>query len=61
MRLHRRRRRLQRRIVKLEVDNTEIDAMVKRRYLEPGDRDDLTAVEEAANWFFSDAVLGVTS
>ena len=57
MRLHRRRRRLQRRLVKIEVDSSEIDAMVKRRYLEPEDRDDLRAVEEAVNAFFSDALF----
>jgi hypothetical protein len=57
MRLHRRRRRLRRRLVQIEVDAIEIDALVARGYLDAKDRDNLRALEEAANAAFSDALV----
>ncbi|HXQ83475.1 MAG TPA: hypothetical protein VN769_05355 [Xanthobacteraceae bacterium] len=56
MRLHRRRRRLKRRLVKIEIDPSEVDGLVKRGYLDPKQRDDLHEIEGAANTFFSDAL-----
>jgi hypothetical protein len=57
MRLHRRRRRLRRRLVQIEVDDVERDVMVKRGYVEARDRDNQRAIEAAANAFFSDALV----
>jgi hypothetical protein len=53
----RRRRRWQ--SVRIEIAAAEIDALVKRRYLDPKSRDDLTAVGEAATAFISDALFGM--
>jgi hypothetical protein len=38
MRVFRRRRRLRRLLVKLEIDRVEVDALVTRRYLKPEER-----------------------
>jgi len=57
MRLHRRRRRFKRRLVRIEIDPSEVDGLVQRGYLDPKERDDLCAIEQAANGFFSDALM----
>jgi hypothetical protein len=57
MRLHRRRRRLRKRLVRIEVDAMEIGALVQLGYLEVKDHDDLRAIERAAAACLSDALL----
>jgi hypothetical protein len=57
MRLHRRRRRLQLRPIRIELSREEIEALVTRGYLQPGDCDDSSAVEFAANAFISDQLM----
>ena len=56
MRLYRRRRRRGRRPFKVELDVADIDALVKRGYLDPKERDDLSAIAWAATGFLSDAL-----
>jgi hypothetical protein len=60
MRSYRQRQRRQWRSVRIEIAAAEIDALVKRRYLEPKSRDDLTAIGEAATAFISDALIGMS-
>ena len=57
MRQYRRRRRHRARPIKIELDVIEIDALVKRRYLEPTDRDDLTAIGDAASALIWDVLI----
>ena len=57
MRLFRRRRRLQRMLVKLEIDPAEVKKLVARGYLNPAELHDLQAITDAANAFFSDALV----
>jgi hypothetical protein len=59
MRSYRQRQRRQWRSVRIEISAVEIDALMKRRYLDPKNRDDLTAIGEAATAFISDALFGV--
>ena len=59
MRSYRQRQRRQWRSVRIELAAVEIDALVKRGYLDPKNRDDLTAIGEAATAFISDAVFGM--
>jgi hypothetical protein len=59
MRTYRQRQRRQWRSVRIELAAVEIDALVKRCYLDPKNRDDLTAIGEAATAFISDAVFGM--
>jgi hypothetical protein len=56
MRLYRRRRQRQLLPVRVELTPVDIDALVKRGYLELKDRDDTSAIEQAANEFISDAL-----
>jgi hypothetical protein len=58
MRLYRHRRRRGRRIVRVEIDATEVEALVRRGYLEPKDREDASAIEAAANAAISDLLGG---
>jgi hypothetical protein len=60
MRTYRQRQRRQWRSIRIEIAAAEIDALVKRRYLDPKDRDDLTAIGEAATAFISDALIGMS-
>jgi hypothetical protein len=60
MRSYRQRRRRQWRSIRIELAAAEIDALVKRRYLDPKSRDDLTAIGEAATAFISDALIGMS-
>ena len=57
MRLYRRRRKFRRRVVKVEVDPREVDALIGRGYLELKDRDDLAALAAAVNACFSDDLM----
>jgi hypothetical protein len=59
MRSYRQRQRRQWRSIRIEIAAVEIDALVKRRYLDPKSRDDLTAIGEAATAFISDALFGM--
>jgi hypothetical protein len=56
MRSYRRRQRHKWQAVRIEIAAAEVDALVKRGYLEPKNRDDQTAIEEAATAFISDAL-----
>ena len=57
MRLFRRRRKFRRQVVTIEVDPTEVDALIDRGYLEPNDRQDLEVLAAAVTAFFSDALV----
>jgi hypothetical protein len=59
MRSYRQRQRRQWRSVRIEVATTEIDALVKRGYVDPNNRDDPAAIGEAATAFISDALFGI--
>jgi hypothetical protein len=59
MRSYRNRRRRQWQSVRIELAAVEIDALVERGYLDPKNRDDLTAIGEAATAFISDALFGM--
>jgi hypothetical protein len=60
MRTYRQRQRRQWRSVRIEISAAEIDALMKRRYLDPKNRDDLAAIGEAATAFISDALFGMS-
>ena len=57
MRSYRQRQRRQWRSIRIEISAAEIDALMKRRYLDP--KNDLTAIGEAATAFISDALFGM--
>ena len=57
MRQYRRRRRWKRLIVRVELDATEIEVLVARGYLDPRERENLSSIRDAANDFFSDAMV----
>jgi len=57
MRQFRRRRRWKRLVVSVELEPAEIEVFVKRGYLDPSDRENLGAIQEAANNFISDALV----
>jgi len=57
MRLYRRRRRHRRLNVRVEVDGTEVDALVRRAYLQPAHREDLYGIGLAVSTFLSDALV----
>jgi hypothetical protein len=57
MRSYRQRQRRQWRSVRIEISAVEIDALMKWRYLDPENRDDLAAIGEAATAFISDALF----
>lgn len=59
MRSYRQRQRRQWRSVRIEVATAEIDALVKRGYVDPNNRDDPAAIGEAATAFISDALFGL--
>jgi hypothetical protein len=54
MRLLRKRRKLLRRVVKVEVDQREMDALIDRSYLAAEDRNNPDAVAAAVTACFSD-------
>jgi hypothetical protein len=57
MRRYRRRRRYRRPSVRIEVDQAEIDGLIKQRYLDDAQRDDVAAIGEAVTAFISDALV----
>jgi len=57
MRLYRRRRRYRRLNVRVDVDATEVDALLKRGYLKPEDRVDLSEIGQAVSAFLSDVLM----
>ena len=59
MRCYRHRQRRQWRSVRIELAAVEIDALVKRGYLDSKNRYDLTAIGDAVTAFISDAVFGM--
>jgi hypothetical protein len=59
MRSYRQRRRRKCQSVRIEIAAAEIDALLKRGYVDPNNRDDPTAIGEAATAFISDALFGL--
>jgi hypothetical protein len=57
MRLSRKRKKLGKVVVTIEVDPGEVDALIDRGYLQPKDRDDLKVLAAAVTAFFSDALV----
>jgi len=57
MRHYRRRRRWKRLVVRVELEPAEIEILVKCGYLDPRDRGNLGAIQDAANDFISDALV----
>jgi len=57
MRQYRRRRRWKRLFVFIELATTEIGVLVSRGYLNPREKENLEAIQQAANDFISDAML----
>ena len=57
MRLFRRRRKFRRRVVKVEVDPGEVEALIDRCYLQPKDRGDRETLAAAVTAFFFDALV----
>jgi hypothetical protein len=57
MRLSRKRKKLGKVVVTVEVDPGEVDALIDRGYLQPKDRDDLKVLAAAITAFFSDALM----
>jgi hypothetical protein len=57
MRLYRRRRRSGSRPLTVEVHPVEIEALVKRSYLKPDERDDRRKIQIAVRAFLSDQLL----
>jgi hypothetical protein len=54
MRLYRRRRRRGKRLVRVEIDAKKVEALVRLRYLDPENREDLGVIEFAVNALVSD-------
>ena len=57
MGLSRKRKKLGKVVVTIEVDPGEVDALIDRGYLQPKDRDDLKVLAAAVTAFFSDALV----
>ena len=58
MRLYRKRQRSGERCLRILISPTEIDRLIDKGYLGPGEREDAEALEFAASSFFSEALLG---
>jgi len=56
MRVHRKRRHRGMRCVRIQVHVTEIEALIRKGYLDPKSRDDCDAVESAIGAFVDDAL-----
>jgi hypothetical protein len=54
MRLYRRRRRLGLRTITVEIYPVAIEALIKRNYLKPHERDDLEEIQFAVRAYLSD-------
>ncbi len=59
MRLHRKRRRRGLRCVRIQLHVTEIDGLIRKRYLEAKNRDDLNEIQMAVDAFISDTLGAV--
>jgi hypothetical protein len=57
MRLYRRRQRSGSRPLTVEIHPMEIEALVKRAYLKPNDRDDWSEIQFAVRAFLSDQLM----
>ena len=57
MRQHRRRRRLKRLLVRVELEPAEVEVLVLRGHLLPEDKENLAETEAAANAFIADALV----
>jgi hypothetical protein len=57
-RLYQRRLRLRTPSCQIRIDDAKINALVRRGYLEPSERDDPIAIEQAANLFVWDSLAG---
>ena len=57
MRLLRRRRRFQRRVLQVEINPAELDALVARGYLAAKERDDVGAIGFAVSALLSDLLV----
>jgi hypothetical protein len=57
MRLFRRRRKFRRQVVKVELDPTEIAALIDRGYLEADHRNNPEVLAAAVGAYFSDALM----
>jgi hypothetical protein len=57
MRLYRRRRRAGSRPLTVEIHPMEIEALVKRGYLKPHERDDWSEIQFAVGAFLSDQLM----
>ncbi len=60
MRQYRKRQRDGLRCVRIQLDATEIDVLVRKGYLEAKDRDNARAVQTAAATFVGDSFFGAT-
>jgi hypothetical protein len=58
MRHYRRRRRRGKRIVRVEIDARKVEELVRRRYLDPEDRENLGEIEFAVSALVSDVLGG---
>lgn len=60
LRLYRQGRRLRRHAfhAEINIDDAKIEGLIKRGYLQPSERDDASAIEQAANLFFWDSIGG---
>jgi hypothetical protein len=58
MRLYRHRRRRGKRLVRVEIDAGKVEALVRRGYLKPKNREDLGEIEFAVRALVSDLLEG---
>jgi hypothetical protein len=56
MRIYRRRQRLGTRCVRAALGPMEIDRLIAKGYLSPGERADRQAVDAATSWFIADVL-----
>lgn len=57
MRLFRKRRKFRRLVVRIEIDQREVDVLIDRGYLQPKDRNDRQVLADAVTACFSDALV----
>jgi hypothetical protein len=61
LRLYRRGLRVGMQLIPITITDEKIEGLVKRGYLGPSERDDLSAIEQALTLFVSDALRKVRS